>query len=359
MNSQITIGNYLNTGYSFVNGTRIVTITGLQQPLDISKIKLFANQTQNKLYGAKTFWSGNVTQQNVVAAALTVGTATSGGGVTAGTHQYKYTFVYATGEESLASPASSVITVVGGTQTVPLTAIAVGNSNVVARNIYRTIAGGTIYLYLAQISDNTTTTYSDIISDATITTANTPEPVTSGAYDIVLANSFNVLATGDILDIEVEVSNANEDDDLGVTKNVNIDSSELPPADSEVAVITYTNNAAGTVFDEIPVGNWRNTCFQIKATCSTAPSIIKVYATLDDTIAVTATNAAPTVDWVDKTEEIFGLPQVLVPITGTFISPILNWAVDGFGRMVMNQRFMVMYSTLGTTNFIQITKKSF
>lgn len=354
MNSIITIGSYKQTSYSFINGSRTVTIQGLDS-LDLSKIKLFANQTQNKMYGAKSYWNANTVQQTAPDA-LNADAPTSGGAVTAGTHQYKVTFVYSNGQESLASIASNQITTGSPNFTVPLTNIAIGNSLVVARNIYRTTAGGSTYLFLAQIADNTTTIYSDIIADEALTTN---EPTVSGIFDIAIANTFPVLATGDILDIEVEVSNSTEDDELGVYKNVNLDASELPPADTEVSAVTDTNLAINTYFYELPVGSWRNFIAQIKATCATTSSIIKILATLDPAAVVPATGGSPSVDWVDITEVIFGETSLTIATTGTTTPPIKNWNVDDNKMPIMYDRFLISYQTLNATNFININVRKF
>lgn len=354
MNSLITIGNYKNTAYSFINGSRTVTIQGLDT-LDLSKIKLFANQTQNKMYGAKSYWNGNTIQQ-IAPPTLIAGAPTAGGAVTAGTHQYKVSFVYSNGQESLASVASNQITTAAGNLTVPLTDISTGNSLVAARNIYRTAAGGSTYLFLAQITDNSTATYSDIIADSALTTN---EPSVTGIYDIVIANTFPVLATNDILDIEVEVSNTTEDDDLGVYKNINLDSSELPPSDTEVSTVSDTNLAINTYFYELPVGSWRNFIAQIKATCSTASSVIKILATLDPAAAVPATGGTPSVDWVDVTNTIFGVPTLSIATSGTTTPPIKNWNVDDNQMPIMFDRFLISYQTLNAANFLNINVRKF
>lgn len=356
MNSNITVGNYKNTSYTFIAGTRVVSVLGLDIALDISKIKLFANQTQNKLYGAKSFWSGNTIQQNVCTGTPTIGTATSGGNVDVGAHQYKVTFVYSSGEESLAGAASSVITISGSNRTVPLTNIPTGNSSVVARNIYRTLAGGSVYYYVGQVADNTTTTYTDILVDSTAS-ANQVEPTISSAYDIVLANSFSTLATGDILDIEIELPNSNEDDDLGVTKNINLDSSELPPADTEVSTITDTNLSIGKYFYELPQSSWRTCINQLKATCSTASSLIRILRTLDPAAAVPATNGTPSVDWDDCTFDIYGVTQIIVPTTGTLILPIRNYGIEQGGGTMMNDRYLIEYDVKNATNFLNINSR--
>ena len=102
----------------------------------------------------------------VVTAALA---GAGAGNVDNGAHRWLATFVTALGETE-AGAISAAVTVVDKTTNgkVALTAIPVGGSSVTARKLYRTIAGGTIYLYLATIADNVTTTYTDNIADASL-----------------------------------------------------------------------------------------------------------------------------------------------------------------------------------------------
>lgn len=91
------------------------------------------------------------------------------GSVTAGVHRYLATFVTADGETE-AGAVSSAVTVADAAVNgkVSLTAIPLGGSAVTSRKLYRTAAGGSTYLLLATIADNTTTTYTDNIADASL-----------------------------------------------------------------------------------------------------------------------------------------------------------------------------------------------
>lgn len=92
------------------------------------------------------------------------------GNLTNGAYTYKITFVSAGGEERLGT-VSNTVTVVDYTTNgkIALTAIPTSvDSKVTARNIYRTTAGGSVYYYVAQLADNTTTTYTDNIADASL-----------------------------------------------------------------------------------------------------------------------------------------------------------------------------------------------
>lgn len=91
------------------------------------------------------------------------------GNVDNGVHRYLITFVTSNGETN-AGDVSSAVTVADKTVNgkVQLSAIPLGGSLVTSRKIYRTIAGGSQYLLLATIADNTTTTYLDNIADSSL-----------------------------------------------------------------------------------------------------------------------------------------------------------------------------------------------
>ncbi len=91
------------------------------------------------------------------------------GNLSAGAYRYRVTFVTADGETE-GGTVSSAVTVadnaVNGKVTV--SAIPIGGALVTSRKLYRTTAGGSTYLLLATINDNTTTTYTDNIADASL-----------------------------------------------------------------------------------------------------------------------------------------------------------------------------------------------
>ena len=93
--------------------------------------------------------------------------------VTVGNHYVKVSFVTAVGETTL-SPASAVVAS-DGAETIDVSGIDTGSAQVTARNIYMTEAGGTEYYLVDTIADNTTTTYTISIADATLA-ANDPAP---------------------------------------------------------------------------------------------------------------------------------------------------------------------------------------
>lgn len=105
------------------------------------------------------------------------------GNVDNGTHRYLVTYVTADGETQ-AGVVSNAVTVADKTVNgqVALINIPLGGALVTSRKLYRTLAGGTTYALLATITNNTATTYTDNIADASLgvgapTTNTTGDPM--------------------------------------------------------------------------------------------------------------------------------------------------------------------------------------
>lgn len=110
----------------------------------------------------------------IVAPATGCSAAAITGGAGLGIGAYTYTVSYLTSTydgagfgESLVSPVANVTTTTGN-QHVSLTSIPTGPTGVTGRNIYRTKVGVGTQYFLATINDNTTTTYSDQATDASL-----------------------------------------------------------------------------------------------------------------------------------------------------------------------------------------------
>lgn len=119
------------------------------------------------------------------------------GNVNAGAHRYLATFVTADGETQ-AGGISSAVTVVDSAVNgkVELSAIPLGGSLVTARKIYRTTAGGSTYLLLTTLANNTATTYTDNIADASLG-AQAPTVNTTGDPELTaLIKAARVAAEG-------------------------------------------------------------------------------------------------------------------------------------------------------------------
>jgi len=107
------------------------------------------------------------------------------GNVTAGAHRVLATFVTSDGETE-AGGVSAAVTVVDAAVNgqLALTGIPIGGSLVTARKIYMTTAGGALYLLAATISNNTATTATLNVADASLgaqapTTNTTGDPMLS------------------------------------------------------------------------------------------------------------------------------------------------------------------------------------
>lgn len=105
-----------------------------------------------------------------------------------GVYGYKITFVTGFGETEAGTNVNFTATATGS---VNLTAIPVSsNGNVISRIIYRTAADGSTWKLLATISDNTTTTYTDIIADGSLG-ADAPLFNTAGSLQYI-AGDFKI-----------------------------------------------------------------------------------------------------------------------------------------------------------------------
>lgn len=120
-------------------------------------------------------WGGNTTNAIPTPASAPT-SATGAAGVLTGAYQWLVTFGTAKGETEAGLPSASLTL---AAQQGSLTAIPLGPSNCTFRNIYRTKAGGTVFYFVHQIADNSTTTYTDNSTDATIGVNPSP-PATNG-----------------------------------------------------------------------------------------------------------------------------------------------------------------------------------
>lgn len=103
-----------------------------------------------------------------------VANATGSGSLT-GVYSYKVTYVSKYAHESNAGPQSRNITASSNSQ-INLTNIPTSSDpQVVSRRIYRTVANGSIWLFLAEIFDNTTTTYTDTTPDGSLGNETPPQ----------------------------------------------------------------------------------------------------------------------------------------------------------------------------------------
>jgi hypothetical protein len=90
--------------------------------------------------------------------------------ITAGAHSYKVTCITADGESDLSAASNSVTTILATFGQVQLSNIPIGTTvGVTDRRVYRTKAGGSVYYLIGSVGDNTTTTFTDNVADASLT----------------------------------------------------------------------------------------------------------------------------------------------------------------------------------------------
>lgn len=105
-----------------------------------------------------------------------VATPAAGGSLGVGDYTYKVSFLNKYGNESNVGPMSVAATTTGSLKTLNLANLPISNDpNVVARKIYRTVAGGTVWLLLATVNDNITTTYADTLGDSSLSVITAPQ----------------------------------------------------------------------------------------------------------------------------------------------------------------------------------------
>ncbi len=152
----------------------------------MSSLTLYAAPTVEPLTVSEVLQRARIDSMNqeVPPSAFTAALAATpiAGNVNVGAHRYLATFVTADGETQ-AGAISAAVTVVDTAVNgkVELSAIPIGGSLVTARKLYRTAANGSTYLLLATLANNTATTYTDNIADASLgaqapTTNTTSDP---------------------------------------------------------------------------------------------------------------------------------------------------------------------------------------
>ena len=99
----------------------------------------------------------------------------SGTGDITGVYSYKVVYISKYGQLSNAGPASTSITTLDHGQ-INLTRIPLSSDpQVTARRLYRTVGNGSVWLFLDEILDNVTTTYTDITADGSLGNETAPQ----------------------------------------------------------------------------------------------------------------------------------------------------------------------------------------
>lgn len=115
-------------------------------------------------------WNGtDFTRHGVYPPTTTMSVVSAGAGVLSGTYSWKVTFVNSQLVESNGGPATTFTV---AAKAVTLTSIPTGlpSFGVAQRYIYRTVTSGITYMRVATLANNTTSSFTDNVSDASLTT---------------------------------------------------------------------------------------------------------------------------------------------------------------------------------------------
>jgi hypothetical protein len=151
-----------------------LTVAGSVTLSALSAIRLGINSVAVGTLPAGIRWSflRSFTRGNLTSTQGAAGLVFASGDV----FSYKVTFVNKQGFESNAGPQSADLTLSTATADIALTEIPVSSdTQVIARKIYRTVAAGSLWIFVDTINDNTTTTYSDVIADTLLGNTSPPE----------------------------------------------------------------------------------------------------------------------------------------------------------------------------------------
>jgi hypothetical protein len=171
-NAETMVAFYGGNGYT-LDGTSLVTIPSAQSVYTAGQ-RIGCSQMEQHLFignGAITPYKYNglaFTRHGVPAPSFVSNINSNGAGNLNGDYTYKMTWVNTALVEGNPSVALGTFTV--ATKKILLSSLPVAPQSygVAARRIYRTVAGGSSYLRVATINDNTTTTYDDNIADASL-----------------------------------------------------------------------------------------------------------------------------------------------------------------------------------------------
>lgn len=161
----------------------------------MSALVLFSDSAVEPLTVAEAQEHCRVDESNVEPSPgiITVALIAAAGNVNNGAHRYLCTFLTTSGETE-GGVVSAAVTADASNGKVELTAIPIGGALVTSRKIYRTAANGTAYLLLATIANNTATTYTDNIADASLGAGAPTTNTTSDPYMVRLIKAARTAA---------------------------------------------------------------------------------------------------------------------------------------------------------------------
>lgn len=246
----ITYGSGTYTVY--LNGLQAAQVTGTAPSVSTGStlyIGKLMNSTDffNGLVDEVAIYSGALSATRV-AAHYAIGAGGPGADVRlgVGTYQYKVSYTTTLGETAL-GPNASVATTLNN-QAVNITGLPLGPVGTLGRKLYRTVVGGSTYLLLTTLADNTTTSYSDTTPDASLGAAQaTPTAGSSVWYDASSNLTTEISATSGLVTAGgLTLRNTVNSYTTGLLTFQNTLSAANKLADLQQGYGLWSDNAAGT-----------------------------------------------------------------------------------------------------------------
>lgn len=151
--------------------TTFVTIASAQSVFTAGS-RVGTAQMENNMYIGNggiipmRYQGANFVRHGVYPQTVTATVASQAAGTLTGGYQYKLTNINSNLVESDVGPATTTFTAASATLRLTSIPVAPASFGVNSRRIYRTAAGGTTFKKVADLGDNTTTTYDDNLPDA-------------------------------------------------------------------------------------------------------------------------------------------------------------------------------------------------
>lgn len=169
--------------------TTFITVASAQS-VWTAGVRVACDQAENYIFAG----NGNVipykyngtefTRHGIYPPTATATAASNAVGVITGDYRYKYTFVNSNSVESDVSPVMGTFTAAAATIRLTITTAPI-SWGVNSRNIYRTVAGGTAYLRVGSIANNTATTFDDNNADSALGVAAPTDQGVPPLYNII------------------------------------------------------------------------------------------------------------------------------------------------------------------------------
>lgn len=196
---------FIDGSMKALNVTTFVTVPSAQSVFTIGS-RVGSDFAENYMFigngGAGPYkWNGtNFTQHGIQAPTQTMSVVSNGAGLltSSATYMWKYTYINSNLAEGNVSPAVTfVISSSGGQVNLSNISVATTSAGVIRRRIYRTQANGVSFLRLTEISDNTTTTFTDNLPDSSLGAAAPVDAGTPPQYNAIIY-CRNILFVNDV-----------------------------------------------------------------------------------------------------------------------------------------------------------------